>query len=191
MRRIFGTRCCKGRFSKDCWGCAGGTVSFLPHRLSSTLRGPHFCADRNGGKNGQGACGPHWIPGVMFYSDLTNRCSTCSHWYSARILIRGGVLTHCFRLFVPTAGAEGTLRFVQCMPNGGQSCTVQRPLCVKGAVSFRGPGEAQRQRLRWGEEEQRNERAFAHKAKRGIWSLRRRGWGIVPQDFVAWSGLRL
>ena len=31
-----------------------------------------------------------------------------------------------------------------------------------------GPGEAQRQRLRWGEEEQRNERAFALKAKRGI-----------------------
>ena len=96
----------------------------------------------------------------MFYSDLTNRCSTYSHWYSARILIRGGVLTHCFRLFVPTAGAGGTLRFVQCMPNGGQSCTVQRPLCVKGAVSFRGPGEAQRQRVRWGEEEQRSDCAF-------------------------------
>ena len=134
MKRIFGTRCCKGVFSKDCLGCAGGTVSFLPHRLSSALRGPHFCADRNGGKNGQGACGPHWIPGVMFYSDLTNRCSTCSHWYSARILIRGGVLTHCFRLFVPTAGAGQTLKFAQCTSNGGQSCTVQRPLCVKGPL---------------------------------------------------------
>ena len=156
MKRIFLTRCCKGVFSKDCLGCAGGTVSFLPHRLSSTLRGPYLSLhdERYGRKACQGACGPHWIPGVMFYSDLTNRCSTCSHWYSARILIRGGVLTHCFRLFVPTAGAEGTLRFVQCMPNGGQSCTVQRPLCVKGAVSVA-------------------------------------DWGIVPQDFVAWSGLRL
>ena len=46
----------------------------------------------------------------------------CSPDQTARILIRGGVLTHCFRLFVPTAGAEGTLGVVQCMPNGGQSC---------------------------------------------------------------------
>ena len=38
--------------------------------------------------------------------------------------------------------------------------------CSGAAVQ--GPGEAQRQRLRWGEEEQRNERAFALKAKRGI-----------------------
>ena len=30
----------------------------------------------------------------MFYCDLTNRCSTCSPDQTARILIRGGVLTH-------------------------------------------------------------------------------------------------
>ena len=44
-----------------------------------------------------------------------------------------------------------------------------------GSCGNGGPGEAQRQRVRWGEEEQRNERAFALKAKRGIWSLRQ--WG--------------
>ena len=44
-----------------------------------------------------------------------------------------------------------------------------------------GPGEAQRQRVRRGEEEQRNERAFALKAKREIWSLRRRGHN-TPQN---------
>ena len=58
----------------------------------------------------------------MFYSDLTNRCSTCSPNQTARILIRGGVLTHCFRLFVPTAGAGKTMKFAQCTSNGGQSC---------------------------------------------------------------------
>ncbi len=42
------------------------------------------------------------------------------------------------------------------------------PLCKGRWLGFRGPGEAQRQRVRWGEEEQRNERAFALKAKRGI-----------------------
>ena len=44
-----------------------------------------------------------------------------------------------------------------------------------------GLGEAQRQRVRRGEEEQRNERAFALKAKREIWSLRRRGHNM-PQN---------
>ena len=73
---------------------------------------------------GYGACDDE-IPGVMFYSDLTNRCSTCSHWYSARILIRGGVLTHCFRLFVHTAGAGKTMKFAQCTSNGGQSCAAR------------------------------------------------------------------
>ena len=63
------------------------------------------------------------IPGVMFYCDLTNRCSTCSPDQTARILIRGGVLTHCFRLFVPTAGAGKTLIFAQCTSNGGQCST--------------------------------------------------------------------
>ena len=50
-----------------------------------------------------------------------------------------------------------------------------------GTPKFRGPGEAQRQRVRRGEEEQRNERAFALKAKREIWSLRRRGHN-TPQN---------
>ena len=51
------------------------------------------------------------------------------------------------------------------LPHG----THQSLPCVKGgAAQFRGPGEAQRQQVRWGEEEQRNERAFALKAKRGI-----------------------
>ena len=182
MRRIFGTRCCKGRFFKRLLGYArasgangdGGQFCAVQRPLcvkgAVSFRGPgeaqrqrvrwgeeeqrSDCAFRpQGGNKGCGACDDE-IPGVMFYCDLTNRCSTCSPDQTARILIRGGVLTHCFRLFVPTAGAGGTLRFVQCMPNGGQSCTVQRPLCVKGAVSVA-------------------------------------DWGIVPQDFVAWSGLRL
>ena len=50
-----------------------------------------------------------------------------------------------------------------------------------GACGNGGPGEAQRQRVRRGEEEQRNERAFALKAKREIWSLRRRGRNM-PQN---------
>ena len=50
-----------------------------------------------------------------------------------------------------------------------------------GACDNGGPGEAQRQRVHWGEEEQRNERAFALKAKREIWSLRRRGHN-TPQN---------
>ena len=50
-----------------------------------------------------------------------------------------------------------------------------------GACGNGGPGEAQRQRVRRGEEEQRNERAFALKAKREIWSLRRRGHN-TPQN---------
>ena len=66
----------------------------------------------------------------MFYSDLTNRCSTCSHWYSARILIRGGVLTHCFRLFVPTAGAEETLRL--CTMVGSTVRNAPKPPLCKG-----------------------------------------------------------
>ena len=55
------------------------------------------------------------------------------------------------------------------------------PLCKGRWLGFRGPGEAQRQRVHWGEEEQRNERAFALKAKREIWSLRRRGHN-TPQN---------
>ena len=55
------------------------------------------------------------------------------------------------------------------------------PLCKGRWLGFRGPGEAQRQRVHWGEEEQRNERAFALKAKREIWSLRRRGHNM-PQN---------
>ena len=83
------------------------------------------CAFRpQGGNKGCGACDDE-IPGVMFYSDLTNRCSTCSHWYSARILIRGGVLTHCFRLFVPTAGAVESFGVAPCMPNSGQFCAAR------------------------------------------------------------------
>ena len=83
------------------------------------------CAFRpQGGNKGCGACDDE-IPGVMFYSDLTNRCSTCSHWYSARILIRGGVLTHCFRLFVPTAGAVESFGVAPCMPNSGQFCVAR------------------------------------------------------------------
>ena len=43
------------------------------------------------------------------------------------------------------------------LPHG----THQSLPCVKGgAAQFRGPGEAQRQRIRWGEEEQRSDCAF-------------------------------
>ncbi len=43
----------------------------------------------------------------------------------------------------------------------------------KGPSPNRGPGEAQRQRVRRGEEEQRNERAFALRRKQRMRSLRR------------------
>ena len=153
MKRIFLTRCCKGVFQKIAWGCArasgangdGGQSCAVQRPLcvkgAVSFRGPSEaqrqrvrwgeeeqrsdCAFRpQGGNKGCGACDDE-IPGVMFYSDLTNRCSTCSHWYSARILIRGGVLTHCFRLFVPTAGAGGTLGFAQCMLNCGMIELIQ------------------------------------------------------------------
>ena len=50
-------------------------------------------------------------------------------------------------------------------PGAKAGCTAARhapkpPLCKGRWLGFRGPGEAQRQRVRWGEEEQRSDCAF-------------------------------
>ncbi len=83
----------------------------------------------------------------------------------------------------PTGGSEGYELAARGPCKAGTPCGERRSSGMRelsptgGSEGYGacGKGPPQDGSALWGEEEQRNERAFADRRKRGIWSLRRRG----------------